>query len=68
MIYLNDDQNTGVPNVKVPLPDGSSSVTRVTTYCPEIPNPENLPANLEFDEPRTGFPTTRREDMSMGNG
>lgn len=66
VIYLNDDQNTGVPNVKVPLPDGSSSVTRVTTYCPEIPNPENLPANLEFDEPRTGFPTTRRERYVNG--
>lgn len=45
VVYLNDSRNTGVAGVEIPLPEGVSSYTRVTTYVPEIPNPRDVPSS-----------------------
>lgn len=66
IIYLNDSVNTGVPNVRIPLPEGLSQVVKVTTYVPTIPNPESMPSTFEFDQQRTGLPTTRKEKYING--
>lgn len=61
VVWLNDDINTGIPNVTIPLPTSMPSITKVTTYWPQLPNPQLMPSTLEFDEIRTGLPTTRKE-------
>ncbi len=66
IIYLNDSVNTGVPNVRIPLPERLSQVVKVTTYVPAIPNPESMPSTFEFDQQRTGLPTTRKEKYING--
>jgi len=49
IVYLNDNQNTGIQNINIPLPDGVTNYDRVTVYVPEIPNPENVPNTLGSD-------------------
>ena len=66
VIWLNDDINTGIPNVTIPLPTSMASITKVTTYWPQLPNPQLMPSTLEFDEIRTGLPTTRKEKYING--
>lgn len=61
VVYLNDSRNTGVAGVEIPLPEGVSSYTRVTTYVPEIPNPQDVPSSLGTDKLRTGLPAARKE-------
>lgn len=55
IVYYNDNQNTGVPDVEIPLPSGLTQYKHVTVYMPNIPSPENVPVNLGLDEARTGL-------------
>lgn len=67
VIYLNDNQNTGIPNVPIPVPEGVQNVTNVTVYMPDLVSPETIPGNwAEYDQLRTQFPTCRREKYVDG--
>lgn len=61
VVYLNDNKNTGVPGVEIPVPDGVTSVTHVSTYIPRLYNPKDVPSSLGYDIARTGLPTSRKE-------
>ncbi len=65
-VYLNDDRNTGVAGVEIPVPDGVASYKHVTVYVPDIPNPQDVPGNLGYDQMRTGLPTSRKERYENG--
>ncbi|OJV37017.1 MAG: hypothetical protein BGO29_02610 [Bacteroidales bacterium 36-12] len=66
VVYLNDSQNTGVPNVEIPLPSSVTTVKKVTVFVPELVSPEALPSNIEYDQRRTQLPTSRREKYING--
>lgn len=66
VVYLNDNQNTGVPGVEIPVPEGVNDVQHVTVYVPEICNPQDVPGNLGNDHARTGLPGARHERYVNG--
>lgn len=66
VVYLNDNQNTGVTDVEIPVPTGIDNVQHVTVYVPNIPNPQDVPNNIGFDQKRTGLPTSRKERYENG--
>jgi len=66
VIWYNDIQNTGVTDIEIPVPDSVSTVKKVTTYVPELPNPENVPNTLGFDLNRTGLTCARHEIYHNG--
>lgn len=66
VVYLNDTKNTGVRDVTIPLPNGVTTVTKVTTWVPDIPNPQAVPNTLGWDRDRTGLPTSRKERYTNG--
>lgn len=66
VVYLNDNQNTGVAGVEIPVPSSVDHVKHVTVYVPNIPNPQDVPGNLGFDQKRTGLPTSRKERYENG--
>lgn len=66
VVYLNSDTNDGLKNVHIPLPSDVTTVTNVTMYIPEIPNPELVPNDLANDQARTGLPCARHEIYTSG--
>ena len=65
-VYLNDNRNTGVAGVEIPVPADVDSVRHVTVYVPDIPDPQDVPGNLGYDQKRTGLPTSRKERYVNG--
>lgn len=65
-VYLNDNKNTGVEGVEIPVPSGVDLVKHVTVYVPNIPNPQDVPSDLGWDQRRSGLPTSRKERYVNG--
>lgn len=66
VIYYNDSQNTGIANVEIPIPEGVAQVKHITTYVPEIANPERVPNTIGYDRNRTGLVAARHERYENG--
>ena len=66
VVYLNDNRNTGIAGVEIPVPEGVGSVRHVTVHIPDIPNPQNVPGDLGNDHARTGLPGARHERYVNG--
>lgn len=64
VVYLNDSQNTGVAGVGIPVPDGVAYVRHVTTYIPDIANPQSV--DIGYDHARTGLAGARHERYANG--
>lgn len=67
MIWYEDSQNTGAPNVSIPIPEGITNVTNVSVYIPKITDPRTVPANVGNDQNRTGMATARHETYTNGS-
>ncbi len=66
VVWMNTDENNGISDAEIPLPDNVSSFIKVETWIPELPSPEKLPSNIEYDQPRTQLPTSRYEKYIGG--
>lgn len=66
VVWMNTDENNGISDAEIPLPDNISSFIKVETWIPELRSPEKLPSNIEYDQPRTQLPTSRYEKYIGG--
>lgn len=66
VVWMNTDENNGIGNAEIPLPDNITSFVKVETWIPELTSPEQLPADIEYDQPRTQLPTSRYEKYTGG--
>lgn len=66
VVYYNDDQNNGIANVQLELPQNTTIATLHTQYIPKLPDPTKISNRLGTDQLRTGLPTTRKEKYING--